>query len=235
VAHDLRNPLNSIVMQASILRRQSGQPERQPRNPADVIERAANRMNRLIQDLLDVARMEAGRLSLEEGCVRTVQLVSDALEAQKPLLGSASLELHVDLAPGLPEVWADRDRLLQIFENIIGNAVKFTEPGGRVTVGAAPRDGDVLFWVADTGTGIAAADLPHLFDRFWQARKEGRRGAGLGLPIVKGIVEAHGGRIWVESTVGRGSTFFFTIPSAPRAEEWRGERAPHGSGVKIMG
>jgi signal transduction histidine kinase len=126
----------------------------------------------------------------------------------------------------IPEVWADLDRLLQVFENLVGNAVKFTEPGGRITVGAARRGDDVLFWVADTGAGIAAEDLPHLFDRFWQARKATRRGAGLGLPIVKGIVEAHGGRIWVESTLGRGSTFFFTIPTMPRAEQRQGEPAP---------
>ena len=95
---------------------------------------------------------------------------------------------------------------------------------GRVAI-APPRDAEVLFWVADTGAGIAAEDVPHLFDRFWQARKAGRRGAGLGLPIVKGIVEAHSGRIWVESTPGEGSTFFFTIPTAARAEQRRPEPA----------
>jgi signal transduction histidine kinase len=86
-------------------------------------------------------------------------------------------------------------------------------------VGAAQRNEDVLFWVADTGAGIAPEDLPHVFDRFWQARKAGRRGAGLGLPIVKGIVDAHGGRVWVKSTPGHGSVFFFTIPKAPGADE----------------
>jgi len=107
---------------------------------------------------------------------------------------------------------SDRERLLQVFENLIGNALKFTEPGGRITVGAAPRAGEVVFWVEDTGAGIASDQLPHLFDRFWQAHKTGRRGAGLGLPIVKGIVEAHGGRISVKSAPGRGSRFVFTIP-----------------------
>lgn len=213
VAHDLRNPLSSIVMQVARLRRPGAEAERRSPKAVDAIERAANRMNRLIQDLLDVTRMEAGCLSVEQGRLHTVQVVSDALAAQKPLASSASLELRLDLAPDLPDVWADRDRLLQVLENLIGNALKFTAPGGRITVGAAPRDGEVLFRVADTGSGIAAEDLPHLFDRFWQARKTGRRGAGLGLPIVKGIVEAHGGRVWVESTPGRGSTFFFTIPT----------------------
>lgn len=228
VAHDLRNPLNSIVLQASLLQRRAAEPEHPSRKSAELIERAANRMNRLIQDLLDVTRLEAGRLSLEHASVPTVQAVSDAIEAHKPQISAASLELQLDVAPDLPDVWADRDRLLQVFENLIGNALKFTEPGGRITIGAAPRDGEVSFWVADTGSGIAAEDVPHLFNRFWQARKAGRRGAGLGLPIVEGIVEAHGGRIWVESAPGRGSTFFFTIPTRARAEAWQGQPAAHG-------
>ncbi len=215
VAHDLRNPLNSILMQAKLLRGRGAEPKHPARDPAEMIERAATRMNRLIQDLLDVTRMEAGRLSVEPARVPVQQIVSESVEAQKTLGTSASLELRLDVALGLPEVWADRDRLLQVFENLIGNALKFTKPGGRITVGAARRGGEVLFWVTDTGGGIAAEDLPHLFERFWQARKAERRGAGLGLPIVKGIIEAHGGRIWVESLPGQGSTFFFTIPAAP--------------------
>ncbi len=225
VAHDLRNPLNSIVMQASMLHRHDGEPERRSHKPVEVIERAANRMNRLIQDLLDVTRMEAGRLTIEQRCLPTARVLSDAIEAQRSLAASASLELAVDVAPDVPDVWADRHRLLQIFENLVGNAIKFTQPGGQVTVGAAPRDGEVLFWVADTGSGITGEDVPHLFDRFWQAqKKEARRGAGLGLPIVKGIVEAHDGRIWVESTPGRGSIFFFTIPCVARSDQRRVEQ-----------
>ena len=122
------------------------------------------------------------------------------------------------MEPGLPDVWADRDRVLQVFENLIGNAVKFTKPGGRITAGAASRDREVLFWVADTGAGIDCEEMPHVFDRFWQAQKARRGGAGLGLQIVKGIVEAHGGRIWVESEVGVGTTFYFTLPTAETAQ-----------------
>lgn len=228
VAHDLRNPLNSILMHADLLRLETGGPERRSPNQAEAIERAAKRMNRLIQDLLDVTSMEAGRLSVEQAPVPARLVVCDSVESQKPLANSASLELRLDVAEDLPEVWADRDRLLQVFENLIGNALKFTTSGGLITVGASPRDGDVLFWVTDTGSGIAADDLPHLFDRFWQARKAQRLGAGLGLPIVKGIIEAHRGRIWVESTPGQGSTFFFTIPTAQRAKTWRPEVTHHG-------
>jgi signal transduction histidine kinase len=104
-----------------------------------------------------------------------------------------------------------------VFENLIGNAVKRTRPGGRITAGAASHDGEVMFWVKDTGAGISAEELPHLFDRFWQAHKTRRAGAGLGLQIVKGIVEAHGGRLWEESKPGVGTTFYFTLPTAQTA------------------
>jgi signal transduction histidine kinase len=191
-----------------------------------MIERAATRMNHLIQDLLDVARMEGGRLTIERSPIPVEQVIADAVQTQEPLAASASLELRLDLEPELPELWADRDRLLRVFENLIGNAIKFTEGGGSITVGAAARDDEVLFWVADTGIGLAPDELPHVFERLWQARGAGRHGAGLGLPIVKGLVEAHGGRVWVESTLGAGSTFFFTIPLAPVAESWRPEPAP---------
>ncbi len=214
VAHDLRNPLGNIAMQVELLRPLGNAPERRSRKPVERIQRATTRMNRLIQDLLDITRIEAGQLSIERAPVQVGRTVSEFVEAQTPLASSSSLELRLDLAPDLGEVFADRDRLLQVLENLVDNAVKFTRPGGRVTIGAAPRDDEVLFWVADTGPGIEAGDMPHLFDRFWQARRVGRQGAGLGLPIVKGIVEGHGGRIWVESQVGVGSTFFFTLPLA---------------------
>ena len=123
--------------------------------------------------------------------------------------------MEVEVPDDLPDVWGDQHRLLQILENLVGNAIKFTPAQGHITVGAASREGEVLFWIADTGSGISADGLPHVFDPFWQARKGTRQGAGLGLPITRGIVEAHGGRIWVESTLGRGSIFFFTIPLAP--------------------
>lgn len=218
VAHDIRNPLNTILMQVTLIRRSEAQPER--------IERAATRINRLIQDLLDVTHMEAGRLSIEPARVLAGQVVLESLEAQEPLASSGFLELQLDVTSALPEIWADRDRLLQVFENLIGNATKFTQTGGRITVGARPREEDVLFWVADTGVGISADDLPHVFDRFWRVRKAERRGAGLGLAIVKGLVEAHGGHVWVESALGRGSTFYFTVPVVRPAQSHSSE-APY--------
>jgi PAS domain S-box-containing protein len=217
VAHDLRNPLGTILMQVARLRRRESAADVRWSSAIDAIERTVARMNRLIEDLLDVTRMEAGGLSIQPCAIATAEFLADVIQSQKSLASAASLELLPDVAPHLPEALADRDRLLQVFENLIGNAIKFTSPSGRITVGAASREWEVLFWVADTGAGIAAEVLPHVFDRFWQAGKAGQCGAGLGLAIVKGIVEAHGGRVWVESTEGRGSTFFFTIPMALRA------------------
>jgi len=216
VAHDLRNPLNSILLNATALGIEEQDVGPRGQKAGVAIERAAIRMNRLIQDLLDVTRVEAGRLTVEPACVSSSEIASESIEAQKSIAGASEIELRLEVAPDLPEVWADRDRLLQVFENLIGNALKFTAAGGRVSVGATRHGTEVLFQVTDTGSGIAAEHLPHVFDRFWQSTNAQRHGAGLGLPIVKGIVEAHDGRIWVESTPGQGSTFFFTLPIAER-------------------
>jgi PAS domain S-box-containing protein len=214
VAHDLRNPLSTILTQLWALRRRGAEAERRSPKPAQVIERAAMRMNRLIQDLLDIAIMESGQLTIERARLSASGLIVEAVDMQRPLASASSLELRIEADSDVPEVWGDRDRLLQVFENLIGNAIKFTKAGGSITVGATSRDHEVIFRVADSGSGIAPENLPRVFDRFWQATRANRQGAGLGLPITKGIVEAHGGRIWVESTPNRGTTFSFTIPQA---------------------
>lgn len=214
VAHDLRNPLGTIVLQATLLQRLEAELGPRARKAGDAIERAARRMNRLIQDLLDTTRLETGSLPIEPKRIPAAQIVLGSEESHRALVASGSLRLQVELPPELPDIWGDRDRLLQVFENLLGNAAKFTPAGGRITVGARPGKGEIIFWVADTGEGISEADVPRLFDRFWQARKGERRGAGLGLGIAKGIVEAHGGRIWVDSAPGQGSTFQFTVPVA---------------------
>ncbi len=214
VAHDLRNPLSAIMMQAAAMERAGDEPERRDPAPRQLIQRAADRMNQLIQDLLNVALVEAGQLKVEPARLSVSDLLGDALRMQKPLASAAKVELRDDLGPEVSQVWGDRRRLLQVLDNLVGNAIKFTEPGGRIVVSAAVNADEVVFSVADTGRGIARDALPHIFDRFWQAASQARRlGAGLGLPITRGIVEAHGGRIWVESRVGRGSTFFFAIPT----------------------
>jgi len=232
VAHDLRNPLSAILLNAAALKRHGPDPERRSQKRGEAIHRAATRMNRLIQDLLDVAVMESGQLTIERARLSARELIVGAVDTQRPLASSSSLELRVDLDREIPDVFGDRHRLLQVFENLIGNAIKFTKAGGRITVGAASRDHEVIFRVADTGSGIAPENLPRVFDRFWQAASATRQGAGLGLPITKGIVEAHGGRIWVESTPERGTTISFTIPEATpeqgRPSEPSGSLHPEG-------
>jgi PAS domain S-box-containing protein len=224
VAHDLRNPLSSISLHAAALGQAPSEPERRNLRHLDAIERAAGRMKRLIQDLLDVAVLETGRLKVDSTPLAPQEVVAEAVEMQQALASSSSIDLRVEVTADPPRILGDRDRLLQVFENLIGNALKFTEAGGQVTVGAAQRDSGTLFWVADTGRGMTGDEIGHAFDRFWQASaRSGRLGAGLGLPITKGIVEAHGGRIWIESKPGQGSTFYFSIPASPPAEAQPGD------------
>ena len=216
VAHDLRNPLQIITINAGFLRRSGPEPVKEM---AEEAADAANRMNRLIQDLLDVTSIESGHLSVKPERLHVFDIFSELLEMQTPIAKSASLELWGSAAPDLPDIWADRDRILQAFENLIGNAIKFTKPRGHITLGAVASTDEVVLSVSDTGSGIKDSDLPHVFDRFWQASHGAHKGAGLGLAIVKGIVEAHCGRIWVHSTAGQGTTFFFTIPTVSRPRQ----------------
>jgi PAS domain S-box-containing protein len=233
VAHDLRNPLNAIILHAQMLRRRGEQPERRSQSPVEAIRRSAQRMNYIVRDLLDVARFESGRLSVEPVRVKTAELLRETLAAEREQVLAHSLELLSQVDDVLPDVWADRQRIFQVFENLITNAVKFTKTGS-ITVGAKARADEVQLWVSDTGSGIAEEHLPHLFDRFWQADKGAREGAGLGLGIVKSIIDAHDGRLWVDSRIGLGTTVCFTLPTRPRSEpglEPIGGSATSASGV----
>lgn len=211
VSHDLRNPLGVILMNVAVMRLGPFGQEREGHKRLASIERAADQMNRLIGGLLDAASIEAGRLSVELGRLRIAPLVSEALESLQALAESKSLHLERELPAELPDVAADAARVHQVLANLIGNAIKFTPGGGTITVRAEPSDDTVTFSVADTGPGIEEEDLHHLFSRYWQAKRTARLGTGLGLFIVKGIVEAHGGEVWVESEVGAGTTFYFTL------------------------
>jgi PAS domain S-box-containing protein len=215
VSHDLRNPLNTILMSAGFLLDTAPAEERRASfKQLQIIRRQAHQMNRLIQDLLDVARIEAGRLPIEKEPVKPRMLISEAIESHQPLAAEKGLQLRCHAPDDLPLLEADRERLLQVFGNLIGNALKFTPEDGSITVDAEEREDEVEFRVIDTGQGIPPEELPRLFERFYQARHTRRGGAGLGLAIAKGIVEAHGGCIRVESEVGVGSRFSFTLPVA---------------------
>jgi PAS domain S-box-containing protein len=213
VAHDLRNPLAAIALSAATLKREVGPGAEAP---LSTIFRALRRVDRLIQDLLDVRRIDGGRLAIVRSWFDASALLAEVLVQERELASAAGISLVLDEPPGALRVWADRDRLLQVFENLVGNALKFTPHGGRVTIGARPgaAGDDALFWVTDTGEGIPPEQLPSVFDRFWQAAPTRFAGAGLGLAICRGIVEAHGGSIRVESAVGRGSTFLIHLPAS---------------------
>lgn len=216
VAHDLRNPLNAVGLQLqSLLRHRANEARWQ--EPAQRIRESCARMNQMIQDLLDVTRLEAGALSITLAPLDPDQVLRDVCETQQAAATEAGIELRRDAMSSLATVLADPRRLQQVFGNLIGNALKFTASGGSIVIGAATQGQAIEFHVRDTGSGIPAQHIPHLFDRFWQADRADRRGAGLGLAIVRGIVEAHGGRIRVESSEGQGTTVFFSIPLASAA------------------
>ena len=214
VAHDLRSPLCALRLDAELL-----DEKLTPTAPLPLVGRAlarmrdtTARMDGLIADLLDVSRLDRGPLALELAVRDVAACVSDAAETLRSYVASHDLTLDVVPAPEPLCAPVDEARLSQVVSNLVGNAVKFTPAGGRVTVSCARGGDEIRLTVADTGVGIAPEQLPHVFGAFWQARHADRRGLGLGLAIARGIVEAHGGRIWVESRVAHGTTFTCTLP-----------------------
>jgi signal transduction histidine kinase len=216
VSHDLRNPLHTIVLSASYLAEVflTDLPEAALQQ-TQIIRRAVDRANSLIQDLLDVSRIDAGGFSVSPEPIPPALLLRDAHEAMTPTAAAAQVTLTCQADPDLPDVMADSQRLQQVFSNLIGNAVKFTPAGGAVEVTARANGPlSVRFAVRDSGQGISEEHLPHIFDRFWQARHSTRTGAGLGLAIARGIVEAHGGSISAASEIGNGTEISFELPAA---------------------
>jgi signal transduction histidine kinase/DNA-binding NarL/FixJ family response regulator len=211
VSHDLRTPLTTMVGNIALIRDLKAPPQ----GPLEVISRAAQHMSQLVEDLLDMSRLEGGTFSLERRPMDVKALLDEVLQMMRPGAEGRGLQLHVAAASGLPAVQADRRRVLQVLWNLVGNGLKFSPAGGRVEVRAVATDRALRIEVADNGPGIQEKELPHVFERFWQGGILKRRGVGLGLSIAKAIVEAHGGKIGV-STSPSGTTFFFTLPfSAP--------------------
>ena len=218
VSHDLRNPLGTILMGVTTLQ-QLVDPETTPKADrilviAERIQRQSDRMARLIEDLVDFAGIQAGKLSIERRPTAPEKIIAATAELFGPLAQERNVGFKVDIAEKLPVIDVDPERGLQVFANLVTNALKVTSKGGQVTVGATDGD-EVVFFVRDSGPGIDASELPRLFERYWRSKKATYKGAGLGLSIARGIVDAHHGRIWAESQVGVGATFFFTL--TPRA------------------
>jgi len=227
VAHDLRNPITAARLAIQRLMRDESAERREfSRKTLELALRALDRLSRLVQDLLMVSQVEAGQVSLERKPLAPDEIIREVMETFAPAAAAASLRIDTQLDAPLPPVLADRHKIEQLFSNLVGNAIKFTTAGGRIWLGAERSDGEVRFWVKDTGKGIAPEEISHVFDRFWQSRSSHRRGVGLGLDIARGIVTAHGGRIWVQSIPGDGSTFFFTLPILPEQRRRAARRQP---------
>jgi len=215
VSHDLRNPISAIAMCARALDESPPSDEAERHELIATIRESAAWTNRLIQDLLDVTSIEQGHLSLEARPTEAAQLVLQARHMFEVEAEQHGIELSQEVPTNLPLVEADGTRIVQVLGNLLRSAIKFTPHGGRIVVGVAPHDDDVEFFVRDSGPGIARDVQQRVFERYWQSSNGARsRGTGLGLSIARGIVDAHGGRIWLESEPGHGTTFFFSLPSS---------------------
>lgn len=222
VSHDLRNPLNAIGLNLNLLTRpwdrsHQGPDRRGGRARIESIKRSVERLGRMVEDLLAAATLQNGHFPLRTRPEPVEALMGDVVQLFEPIAASGGAMLHTSLPPGLPQVRCDRDRVLQIFSNLCGNALHFTPKSGSIRL-AAELDGDfVRFCVSDQGPGIPPSQLNSVFDRFWQGDHASASGVGLGLFIVKGIAEAHGGKAWAQSEPGQGTTFCFTLPVERRA------------------
>ena len=212
VTHDLRSPLAAVMTAASLLGTADAEdPDADRiRHRVETIQRAARHMSRLVRDLSDLAQIDAGRLTIEKKVENPGQLLCEVVETLEPVVQKRGGTLRCEVDGEVPPVACDRERIVQVISNLVGNASKVR--AGSITVHVEPGHRELVFSVADTGPGIPAEDLPHMFDRYWRGRNAVYKGTGLGLPISYGIVKAHGGRMWIESTVGAGSTFYFSIP-----------------------
>jgi PAS domain S-box-containing protein len=218
LSHDLQNAVNALSLNAQLLLRIDPRSEREVRmhGYGQIVGRSTDTMKRLIQDLLDLQRIEQGEFSIEARPEEVAPLVEEAIEPMHALADEKSIRLEARLDRARGVALCDRARIVQVLHNLIGNAIKFVPEGGRIVVGTgieAPSP-QFRFAVEDNGPGILPEDLPHVFERHWQAPTFAlRRGSGLGLFIVKTIVEAHAGRTWAESNPGSGASFFFTLPT----------------------
>lgn len=220
VSHDLKNPVGAVLINSQLGKRNLKTIEKEESMKStlrafDRIKLAANRMKELIEDILDIAKIDSGGLPIEKTRIRAEDILQEAFDLLEPVATGKSIKLEKTNHADSCEVDCDLRRILQVISNLVGNAVKFTPESGRVCVELSTCESDfALFCVRDTGPGIPKEYQTHIFDRYWQPKETERQGTGLGLAIAKGIVEAHGGKIWVESTPGLGSSFYFTLPKA---------------------
>jgi signal transduction histidine kinase len=213
VSHEFRTPLTSIMTFTELLLDSAAGELNQEQHEylTDVLE-SSQKLLHMINDLLDLSRLDAGKIKLFREAIDIRELVRDAEKTVRPLVERQGLTLSNTIAYGLPLVDADPLRVIQVVLNLLGNAIKFTPAGGTVTLSARPTDGFMEIAVSDTGVGIAPEDAERVFEKFTQSGQTRPEGSGLGLPLAKSLVELHGGRMWLESRKGQGSTFYFTLP-----------------------
>jgi signal transduction histidine kinase len=212
VAHDIRGPLGSVLIAARRIEHHGNGAA--PPGAVQSIVRGVHRISRMVDDLLDLARLDAGNpLPIELAVHDMVEIARRAAQELEPVAASSQLSLTCEL-PEVALARCDEQRVEQVLGNLIGNAIKFTPQGGSIRVAVKPAELEVHLTVRDTGAGIAPEVVPHIFERYRQADANRRRGVGLGLSIVKAIVDAHGGRVWVNTAPGAGSTFHIALPSA---------------------
>jgi signal transduction histidine kinase len=216
VSHDLRGPLSGVLLQTEVMLHATGAGDDAGanvlRSSAERIRRSAAHMKALTDDLVDLASIEARHFALHLRSVESRDLIEEALQAASPLAEAKRLAITLELID-VPRLEADAERIFRVLSNLLGNAIKFTPVGGTITIRTERRGDDLSIAVADTGPGIAADHLPHVFERYWKAQSTSQPGSGLGLYIASGIVEAHGGKIWAESSAA-GAKFTFILPLA---------------------
>jgi signal transduction histidine kinase len=218
VSHELKTPLTAMRTSAQVLEA-AGIATETKREMLDIILRNIDRQTNLVNDLLDLSRIESGRMKLKFERVSLDSLIADSIESVKHAASEKGIKQNLELSESLSSVKGDREKLTQVVINLLNNAIKFTPRSGEITIKTIELNGQVEVKVRDTGIGIPPEDLDKVFDKFYQVDSTLTReagGTGLGLAICKGIVEAHNGKIWAESELGKGSTFIFTL------EKWSG-------------
>ena len=217
VSHELRTPLTSIRSFSEILLNYKDEDKATQEEFLKIINKESERLTRLINDILDISKIEAGRIEWKDEFIYIEKIISISVKSILPMAEKKSIPIKKEIAPNLPFIFVDKDRLIQVFENLLSNALKFTD-NGEIKIGAKRVGNNLLYYVSDTGIGVELKDKKNIFDRFIQIKGDrllGKKskGTGLGLAICSEIVEHYKGKIWVESEVGQGSTFYFTLPA----------------------
>jgi two-component system phosphate regulon sensor histidine kinase PhoR len=232
LSHELRTPLTTIGLLAETAARDAESATPKLRDKISKIEVETGHLSQMVNELLDLSKIESGTAQLLLDDVDLVRLVRSTCERLRPFAERQGLQIELELPDRISPVRGDEDRLGQVLVNLLHNAVKFSPNGGKIVAGVSERADEITVWVRDPGVGVPRADLARIFERFYKvdrARVRGRGGTGLGLSIARHVIDSHGGRIWVESEEGQGSTFRFTIPLAPEQPALGSHQVVNGS------